>query len=44
VIDTIRQASPFAPLPPEVADSQLSFIVPINYTRRVSRAAAGGRR
>jgi len=34
VIDTIRQASPFAPLPPEVADSQLSFIVPINYTRQ----------
>jgi TonB family protein len=34
VIDTIRQASPFAPLSPEVADSQLSFIVPISYPRQ----------
>ena len=33
VMDTIRQASPFAPLPAEVADSQMSFIVPVSYNR-----------
>jgi protein TonB len=33
VMDTIRQASPFAPLPVEVADSQMSFIVPVSYNR-----------
>ena len=33
VIETLRQASPFAPLPAEILDSQLSFIVPINYAK-----------
>src|SRR5258708_101968 len=33
VVESIRQASPFAPLPAEVADSQLSFIVPISYAK-----------
>jgi periplasmic protein TonB len=33
VMETIRQASPFAPLPAEVTDSQLIFTVPISYTR-----------
>jgi periplasmic protein TonB len=33
VMDAIRQASPFAPLPAEVAGSQMSFIVPVSYSR-----------
>jgi len=33
VMDAIRQASPFAPLPAEVADSQMRFIIPVSYSR-----------
>jgi protein TonB len=33
VIDTIRKASPFAPLPAELAADSHTFIVPINYTQ-----------
>lgn len=33
VIDTIRKASPFAPLPAELAADSHSFIVPIDYTQ-----------
>jgi periplasmic protein TonB len=33
VVETIRQASPFAPLPADLAQSQQTFIVPVNYTR-----------
>jgi protein TonB len=33
VIDTIRRASPFAPLPAEIAVDSHMFIVPINYER-----------
>jgi protein TonB len=34
VVDTIRQASPFPPLPPELASGGTqTFIVPVNYTR-----------
>jgi TonB family protein len=31
VLDTIREASPFAPLPAGLADDRYTFIVPINY-------------
>jgi protein TonB len=31
LLETIRQAAPFAPLPPDIAASQLSFILPISY-------------
>jgi protein TonB len=33
VMDTIRKASPFAPLPAELAADSHTFIVPINYAR-----------
>jgi TonB family protein len=33
VVETIRQASPFAPLPSELAQDHKTFIVPVNYTR-----------
>ena len=33
VVETIRQASPFAPMPAYLAQSQQTFIVPVNYTR-----------
>jgi protein TonB len=33
VVETIRQASPFAPLPGDLAQGQKTFIVPVNYTR-----------
>jgi periplasmic protein TonB len=33
VVQAIRQASPFAPLPAELAEQQKTFIVPVNYTR-----------
>jgi protein TonB len=33
VLDTIRKASPFAPLPAELAADSHTFIVPINYTQ-----------
>jgi protein TonB len=33
VVETIRQASPFAPLPADLAQEQKTFIVPVNYTR-----------
>lgn len=33
VMDTIRKASPFAPLPAELADNSHTFIVPIDYTQ-----------
>jgi protein TonB len=33
VMDAIRKASPFAPLPAEVAADSLTFIVPINYAQ-----------
>ena len=33
VIDTIRKASPFAPLPAELATDSRTFIVPINFTQ-----------
>lgn len=33
VLDTIRQASPFAPLPSELAEEQQTFTVPVSYTR-----------
>jgi protein TonB len=34
VVDTIRQASPFPPLPPGLASGGTqTFIVPVNYTR-----------
>lgn len=33
VIDTIRKASPFAPLPAELATDSHTFIVPINYAQ-----------
>jgi protein TonB len=33
VMDTIRKASPFAPLPAELAADSHTFIVPIDYTR-----------
>jgi protein TonB len=33
VIDTIRKASPFAPLPAELAADSHTFIVPIDYTQ-----------
>ncbi|HYD07873.1 MAG TPA: TonB family protein [Reyranella sp.] len=33
VVETIRQASPFAPLPAELGQNQRTFIVPVNYSR-----------
>ena len=33
VMETIRKASPFAPLPAELAADSHTFIVPINYTQ-----------
>lgn len=33
VVETIRQASPFAPLPGDLAQDQKTFVVPVNYTR-----------
>ncbi|MPZ34790.1 MAG: TonB family protein, partial [Rhodospirillales bacterium] len=33
VMDTIRKASPFAPLPAELAADSHTFIVPINYAQ-----------
>jgi protein TonB len=33
VVETIRQASPFAPLPGAIAQDRKTFIVPVNYTR-----------
>ena len=33
VIETIRKASPFAPLPAELAADSHTFIVPINYAQ-----------
>ncbi len=33
LVETIRQASPFAPLPADIADESYSFVVPISYTR-----------
>jgi protein TonB len=33
VVETIRRASPFAPLPAELASDRRTFVVPINYTR-----------
>jgi protein TonB len=33
VVSTIRQASPFAPLPGDLVQDHKSFIVPVNYTR-----------
>jgi len=33
VMETVRKASPFAPLPAELADNSHTFIVPINYER-----------
>lgn len=33
VVETVRKASPFAPLPAELADNSHTFIVPINYER-----------
>jgi hypothetical protein len=32
-MDTIRRASPFAPLPAELAADSHTFIVPINYAQ-----------
>jgi protein TonB len=34
VIDTVRRASPFPPLPADLAVDRLSFVVPINYTQQ----------
>lgn len=31
VMDTIRRASPFAPLPADIAQERYTFIVPISY-------------
>ncbi|MBN9085684.1 MAG: TonB family protein [Reyranella sp.] len=33
VVETIRLASPFAPLPGDLAQDRKTFIVPVNYTR-----------
>jgi len=33
VVETIRRASPFAPLPADLGREQQTFIVPVNYTR-----------
>jgi protein TonB len=33
VVETIRRASPFAPLPADLGRDQQTFIVPVNYTR-----------
>lgn len=33
VVETIRKAAPFAPLPAEIAREQPTFVVPINYAR-----------
>jgi periplasmic protein TonB len=33
VLDTIRKAAPFTPLPNDFANSRFTFIVPINYAR-----------
>jgi periplasmic protein TonB len=33
VMDAIRQASPFTPLPADIADDNYTFILPINYMR-----------
>ena len=30
-MDTIRRASPFAPLPADIAQERYTFIVPISY-------------
>ena len=37
VMDTIRQASPFPPLPPEISGAQHTFILPVNYAYRGGR-------
>ncbi len=34
VMDTIRQASPFAPLPADIPGAQHTFILPVNYAYR----------
>jgi protein TonB len=33
VVETIRRASPFSPLPSELASDRRTFVVPINYRR-----------
>jgi len=35
VLEAIREAAPFAPLPKDFADSRFTFILPINYTREL---------
>jgi TonB family protein len=35
VLETIRQAAPFAPLPKDFSDNRFTFILPINYTREL---------
>ena len=34
VLDTVRRASPFPPLPADLSVNSLSFVVPINYTQQ----------
>ena len=34
VLDTVRRASPFPPLPADLAADSYTFIVPINYTQQ----------
>ena len=35
VLEAIRKAAPFAPLPKDFADNRFTFILPINYTREL---------
>ena len=35
VLETIRKAAPFAPLPKDFSDNRFTFILPINYTREL---------
>ncbi|MBX9701981.1 MAG: energy transducer TonB [Acetobacteraceae bacterium] len=37
VMDTVRQASPFAPLPPEISGASHTFILPVNYAHQGPR-------
>ena len=37
VMDTIRQASPYAPLPSDIPGAQHTFILPVNYAYQGGR-------